>query len=298
MDIKSADNVPLCIIDEDGTKDGISKLIVESVSVATVFRVTAEATRLVVGEIDLSNKWYGMLFNFEGSIVFSGDTGSSVRLVPPRTLVAFRPDHLRFFYGRGFHEYTFIEWHEDQAPELVDWMHSRPQVTGDRSMYSQPMDPTFSNCRAHLDEVLSNSLTANPRLLGILYETLPLMMTTKDGTNLAPLPPELPDTIANLARRVRKSPTSAWPLKEAADFAGYSPFHFSRVFKSLVGYGFHEFVERCRTEVALNSLLTSDASIDSVASQAGFGTTQGLREAMKEYLGLVPSELRSSVESR
>ena len=37
--------------------------------------------------------------------------------------------------------------------------------------------------------------------------------------------------------------------------------------------------------------------VDLVASTCGFGTTQGLRESVKEYLGLVPSELRTIPES-
>ena len=75
--------------------------------------------------------------------------------------------------------------------------------------------------------------------------------------------------------------------------AGYSPFHFSRVFKNLVGYGFHEYVDRSRTECAVEMLCTTDSAVDVVASSCGFGTTQGLRESVKEYLGLVPSELRA-----
>ena len=79
--------------------------------------------------------------------------------------------------------------------------------------------------------------------------------------------------------------------------AGYSPFHFSRVCKQLVGYGFHEYVDRCRTECAIDMLVSTDSAVDLVASTCGFGTTQGLRESVKEYLGLVPSELRSMPEA-
>jgi transcriptional regulator GlxA family with amidase domain len=60
--------------------------------------------------------------------------------------------------------------------------------------------------------------------------------------------------------------------------------------------GFHEFVDRTRTEYAVHLLTSTDHAIDVVATEAGFGTTQGLRESVKEYLGLVPSELRSTPE--
>jgi AraC family transcriptional regulator len=117
-----------------------------------------------------------------------------------------------------------------------------------------------------------------------------------DQVQLAAVPLDLPDTIRDLVAKVRASPSLAWPLKDAADMAGYSPFHFSRVFKNLVGYGFHEYVDRSRTECAVEMLCTTDNAVDVVASSCGFGTTQGLRESVKEYLGLVPSELRSIPE--
>ena len=122
-------------------------------------------------------------------------------------------------------------------------------------------------------------------------------MTSSDQVQLAAIPSDLPDTIKDLVSRVRQSPSHGWPLRDAADAAGYSPFHFSRVFKNLVGYGFHEYVDRCRTESAVELLCTTDQPVDLVASTCGFGTTQGLRESVKEYLGLVPSELRTIPES-
>ena len=78
--------------------------------------------------------------------------------------------------------------------------------------------------------------------------------------------------------------------------AGYSPFHFSRVFKQIVGYGFHEYVDRCRTAMAVDQLCSTDSPADLIAASCGFGTSHGLRESMKEYLGLVPSELRAMTE--
>jgi AraC-like DNA-binding protein len=61
----------------------------------------------------------------------------------------------------------------------------------------------------------------------------------------------------------------------------------------LAGFGFHEYVDRCRTETAIEMLCNTDEPIDTVAAMTGFGTTQGLRESVKEYLGLVPSEIRA-----
>jgi transcriptional regulator GlxA family with amidase domain len=133
-----------------------------------------------------------------------------------------------------------------------------------------------------------------PLIFSVMYEMLPRLVRSRSRLGLAPVPADLPANISQLVQQVRQRPDVGWPLKEAADLVGYSPFHFSRVYKSLIGYGFHEFVDRCRTEHAVDMLCTSDTPIDVVAAASGFGTTQALRESVKEYLGLVPSELRTS----
>jgi AraC-like DNA-binding protein len=135
-----------------------------------------------------------------------------------------------------------------------------------------------------------------PLLLSVIYEAVGRIMIGGDEMQLSPLPADLPEPIERLAGAVRENPSGNWSLKEASDMASYSPFHFSRVFKQLVGYGFHEYVDRCRTEMAVEMLVSTDIAVDNVATNAGFGTTQGLRESVRDYLGLVPSEFRSLPE--
>ena len=66
------------------------------------------------------------------------------------------------------------------------------------------------------------------------------------------------------------------------------------MFKAIVGYGFHEYVDRCRTELAVRMLSTTDEPVDIISAEAGFGTAQSLRESVKYHLGLLPSELRAA----
>ena len=164
-------------------------------------------------------------------------------------------------------------------------------------MACKPINPGLADAYARFEQALKNQDTAEPLVMAIVHELVAKLMTGGDEVQLAAIPNDLPDTIFQLTKRVREKPAQPWPLKDAADAAGYSPFHFSRVFKALVGYGFHEYVDRRRTEVAIDLLCNSDNPVDLVASTSGFGTTQGLRESIKEYLGLVPSELRAATEA-
>ncbi|MFX6834700.1 helix-turn-helix domain-containing protein, partial [Acinetobacter baumannii] len=83
-----------------------------------------------------------------------------------------------------------------------------------------------------------------------------------------------------------------WSLKRAADMVGYSTFHFSRTFRAVTKLGFPDYVDRARTDFAVNLILNNEEHFDAVAQQSGFATTSSLRSALKEHLGLLPSELR------
>jgi AraC-like DNA-binding protein len=57
--------------------------------------------------------------------------------------------------------------------------------------------------------------------------------------------------------------------------------------------GFPEYVDRCRTEVAIRKLLEGAESMSFVAGDSGFGTPQAMRTAFREYTGFLPSEMKS-----
>jgi AraC-like DNA-binding protein len=204
--------------------------------------------------------------------------------------------------ARGEHQTQILTWQTGMTPLLDHWIVTRtgtrqslpPGAAAPRQVGCKPIDPHFQDALARYEEAKRGAVEyAEPLMLSVIYEIAARLMVGLDEVQLAAIPITLPETIRELTVRVRQNAALPWPLKEAADAAGYSPFHFSRVFKSLVGYGFHEYVDRCRTECAVEMLCTTDSPVDIVASTCGFGTTQGLRESVKEYLGLVPSELRS-----
>lgn len=165
------------------------------------------------------------------------------------------------------------------------------QMTG---FLANTIDPKFRAVIERLqvaeeDAEFSNELLA----FSALAEAAALLSHQTQIGSLAPATLRLPESIAALVEDVRANPQEKWPLKAASDMAGYSPFHFSRLFKQLVGVGFHEFVDRLRTERAVELICSTDESIDGIAIESGFGTTQSLRDSIKEYLGLVPSDLRA-----
>ena len=259
--------------------------------------ISGNVPRIATGAASVPNGVNALIINLSGTLLARSAPNGRLVLVPPRSLTFVRPGKLVIQAARGDHESLLISWPAAATPVLERWLQARagarPNAAG-RTVACKPIDPQFLGAFERFNAAIKGSMEAmEPLVLSVLYEVVARLMASGDQVQLAALPPDLPETIKDLVARVRKNPAAPWPLKDAADLAGYSPFHFSRVFKSLVGYGFHEFVDRSRTECAVEMLVTTESAVDLVASTCGFGTTQGLRESVKEYLGLVPSELRA-----
>jgi AraC-like DNA-binding protein len=239
-----------------------------------------------------------LCLNLKGTLIARAGVQGRLVLIPPRSLTYVRGTKLILQAARGDHSSQLLSWPAVATQLLDNWVATRQNANRSqgpaRNVACKPIDPLFQSAVARFDEAVAGPKEImEPQVVSFIYEVVGRLVVGADQVQLAAVPIDLPDTIKDLVSKVRASPALAWPLKDAADMAGYSPFHFSRVFKNLVGYGFHEYVDRSRTECAVEMLCTTDNAVDVVASSCGFGTTQGLRESVKEYLGLVPSELRA-----
>lgn len=259
--------------------------------------VTGTVARTSTGYVNVPAGMNALCINYRGTLIARAGVQGRLVLIPPRSLTFIRGTRLILQAARGEHQTVLLSWHSNVTSLLDAWLQTRARASGTgqiRTVACKPIDPHFKDAIARFEQATAGpNETMEPMVVSVLYEMVSRLMIGFDQVQLAAVPMDLPETIKELVVKVRGNPAAGWPLKEAANLAGYSPFHFSRVFKNLVGYGFHEYVDRCRTECAVELLCTSDHAVDLVASTCGFGTTQGLRESVKEYLGLVPSELRA-----
>jgi AraC-like DNA-binding protein len=103
---------------------------------------------------------------------------------------------------------------------------------------------------------------------------------------------ELEDNLQLLLETIITSPQTDWNLARAAQVAGYSPFHLSRIFRANLAVGLPKFVELCRTEAAIPLIMHSQTPMQMISEQCGFGTPQAMRTAIREHTGFLPTELR------
>ncbi len=80
------------------------------------------------------------------------------------------------------------------------------------------------------------------------------------------------------------------PLDEIARVAAFSPFHFHRIFRSLVGETLHAFVKRVRIERAVTVMSQRpDASLTDIALATGFASSSDFSRSFRAHFGVPPS---------
>jgi AraC family transcriptional regulator len=84
------------------------------------------------------------------------------------------------------------------------------------------------------------------------------------------------------------------PLSELADVAHFSPFHFHRIFRAMVGETLNVFIQRVRLEKAAAKLVANPRrSITGIAMESGFSSPSVFARSFKEAFGMSASAWRS-----
>jgi AraC family transcriptional regulator len=83
-------------------------------------------------------------------------------------------------------------------------------------------------------------------------------------------------------------------LDEIAAIAGFSPFHFHRIFKAATGEGPSEFIVRHRLERAAFELRSTRQRVTAIATRCGYETPSAFARAFAARFGMSPSAFRAT----
>jgi AraC family transcriptional regulator len=110
-----------------------------------------------------------------------------------------------------------------------------------------------------------------------------------------------PDTVESYQQRIARVLVhiqthleDAIPLGELAGVANFSPYHFHRVFRGMVGESVKEHVRRLRLERAAQKLRSTDKSVLAIALDSGYETHESFTRAFEGMFGASPSTFRKS----
>ncbi len=102
--------------------------------------------------------------------------------------------------------------------------------------------------------------------------------------------------IARVIAEMRVRLDEPLTLDDFAEMANYSPFHFARMFRQLVGIPPGEYLASLRFDRAKQLILQTDASITDICFEVGFSSLGTFSARFKHLVGVGPAELRAMPE--
>ncbi|MBR3057433.1 MAG: AraC family transcriptional regulator [Clostridiales bacterium] len=81
-------------------------------------------------------------------------------------------------------------------------------------------------------------------------------------------------------------------LEWAADYVGFSKFHFARLFKDYTDVTFYDYLLHRRMQAAKLMLSDTDKTVTEIAFQSGFNNLTSFTRSFKNVTGLTPSQYR------
>lgn len=88
-------------------------------------------------------------------------------------------------------------------------------------------------------------------------------------------------------------------LEDLADVAHFSPFHFHRIFRAMVGESLNGFIQRVRIEKAAAKLIADPRkSITGIAFECGFSSSSAFARAFKDVFQMSASQWRTKQQGK
>ena len=85
-------------------------------------------------------------------------------------------------------------------------------------------------------------------------------------------------------------------VDELAKVAGFSKYHFHRLFKSIVGEKLGEYITRVKLSCSTMKFL-NDEQITQIALSSGYETNASFSKAFKRHFGMTPSQFSDSIKN-
>lgn len=88
------------------------------------------------------------------------------------------------------------------------------------------------------------------------------------------------------------------PIEQLADMAGFSKFHFSRLFKQFTGFTYYDYLTKKRILHVEKLLILPGISITQAALQSGFNSLSTFNRIFKTYKKCTPTEYKTLNDSK
>ena len=225
-----------------------------------------------------------------------GDAGAAVRLARPQATLGFEPAGMALWVDGDAADYVSIF----QEPALYRSLQEEAGLGS--SLAEQPfLAQPDGTCR-HLVEALASLAGAGQPAEPMLAEHLGLalaMCVLRQAGRAAP--PAMAGSLSEAQRRRVLAVIEArldqrgLTLRELADAAGLSPFHFARAFKASFGTPPHRFLVEQRIARARALIREGRLGLAEIALATGFADQAHFCAVFRRETGLTPGRFRQQV---
>ncbi len=87
-------------------------------------------------------------------------------------------------------------------------------------------------------------------------------------------------------------------LEDVAAYAGFSKYHFERIFTDYAGTTFYQYLQQMRINYAQTLLSNPELSITDISYQSGFASSTAFTRAFRKSTGIPPSQFRMLNEAK
>jgi AraC family transcriptional regulator len=154
------------------------------------------------------------------------------------------------------------------------------------------LSPLFAQCCAGVAE----SVDVDWEAMAVRLAACAAAMARDAWIDVTPQPSAVA-RVTRVVRTIEERSSDPLTLRELADEARLSPWHFLRTFEEVAGVTPHQFLMRARLRDAARRLLEDAVPVLDVALDCGFGDVSNFNRAFRADFGLSPREFRNATRS-
>ncbi|MCR4830915.1 MAG: AraC family transcriptional regulator [Pseudobutyrivibrio sp.] len=99
-------------------------------------------------------------------------------------------------------------------------------------------------------------------------------------------------SLSNVCSYISEHFTEDLTLEDISTYAGFSKYHFERIFTNYTGTTYYQYLQHLRINYAQTLLSNPELSVTDIAFQAGFTSCTAFTRAFKKSTGYPPSQFR------
>lgn len=223
-----------------------------------------------------------------------------VLIIPPHMLHELKSNDggARFICLFNIEVLNFSRDFKIMAPVFMDAYFctaaSKPDI------YQQVYSSLISATEIYFSNVIMGELSIYSILLNVFSLIGRDYFKLSDSSSLnssAEKPREHYERIAALLRYIDSNYMEDLTLEKAADYTGFSKYHFSRLFKQHTHTTFYDYLSRKRIQEA-QYLLSTESNITDIAFRTGFNNLTTFCRCFKKVTNYSPSEYRSQLRPK